>query len=214
MVTPLSVGTRLVLLVLVTAVPLIAYAVGLVIRHAQAEREILLEQASQTTAAAMQSIDRELSGVITGLGVLAVAPTLQREDFEAFHSLASAAVGIAGNSVIILYERSGRRIVSTAVPYGQTLPMRKDMSALGASFDTGRPHVSPLFTSETVRVRTIGVTVPVKIGGEVRYVLGAGLLSDALTGVLRRSGMPDRWTATLVDQYGTIIARTVDPELM
>lgn len=212
MLRPLSVGIRLVLLVLVTAVPLIGYAIGLVIRHAQAQREILLEQASQTTAAAMQSVDRELSGVITGLEVLAAAPTLQREDFQGFHSLASAAVGIAGNSVIILYERSGRRILSTAVPYGETLPIRKDMSPLDAPFNTGRPHVSPLFMSETVRVPTIGVTVPVKIRGEVRYVLGAGLLSDALTGVLRRSGVPSQWIAALVDQYGTIVARTVDSE--
>lgn len=212
MLTPLTVRTRLMLLVLVTAVPLIGSAVALVIRHAQAERDLLLGQASKTAAAVMQSVDRELSGVVTGLEVLAASPALQREDFQAFHSLASTAVGIAGNSVIILYERSGRRVVSTAVPYGETLPSRKDMSALDAPFDTGRPHVTPLFISETVKKPTLGVIVPVKIGGEVRYVLGAGLLSDALTSVLRRSGIPDRWTATLLDQYGRIIARTVDPE--
>jgi hypothetical protein len=170
------------------------------------------QQARGTVDAAMQAVDRELSGAITGLQVLATSPALAREDFASFHAQASAAVGIAGNSVIILYRRDGTRIMSTAVAYGQPLARRLDMSALAAPFETRRPHVSRLFQSETVQQPTLGLVVPVVIDGEVRYVLSAGLLSRRLTELLRASGLPGGWIGTLLDQEGTIIARTRNPE--
>ncbi len=208
---PLSIRHRLTLLVLATAAPLIAFAVGLVLWHSQTEQEVLRQQASRIASAAMQAVDRELSGAIRGLQVLAASPALASKDFAAFHAQAISAVGIAGNSVIILYDRHGNRLVSTAVPYGQALAQRKDMSAIGVPFDTGSPHVMPLFTSETVHSPTVGVAVPVLIDGDTQYVLAAGLLSERLSKLLATSGVPGAWIASLLDQRGTIIARTRNP---
>jgi signal transduction histidine kinase len=210
-VKPSSIRHRLTLLVLVTAAPLIAFAVGLVLWHSQTQQELLRQQAARTVNAAMQAVDRELSGAITGLQVLAASPALAGRDFAAFHAQAQSAVGIAGNSVIILYDRQGNRIVSTAVPYGQSLSARRDMSAIGVPFETGRPHVTPLFMSETVRQPSLGIAVPVTISGEMPYVLAAGLLSERLSELLGSSGVPESWIATLLDQHGTIIARTRNP---
>lgn len=209
---PLTIRARLAFLVVSTTVPLLLFTVMLVLRGSDTERALMQQRASDTVDAAMQSVDRELSGVITGLEVLAASPALALGDFASFHAQARAAVGIAGNSVIILYARDGTRLVSTAVPYGQPLPRRQDMSALAAPFETRRPHVSRLLHSETVRQPTLGLVVPVFIDGEVRYVLGAGLLSRRLTELLQASGLPTTWIGTLLDQDGTIIARTRNSE--
>ena len=207
----LTIHSRLTLLVLATAVPLIAFALGLVLWHSNTEQRLLRAQASRTASAAMQAVDRELSGVIAGLQVLAASPDLAHGDFKGFHAQAQAAVGIAGNSVIILYDRDGNRLVSSAAAYGVPLPRRADMSAFTPPFTTGKPHVTPLFISETVKQPTVGVVVPVFVNGEVKYVLGAGILSQRLSNLLVTSGLPVEWVAALLDQDGTIIARTRKP---
>ena len=207
----LTIHSRLTLLVLATAVPLIAFALGLVLWHSNTEQRLLRAQASRTASAAMQAVDRELSGVIAGLQVLAASPDLAHGDFNGFHAQAQAAVGIAGNSVIILYDRDGNRLVSSAAAYGVPLPRRADMSAFTPPFTTGKPHVTPLFISETVKQPTVGVVVPVFVNGEVKYVLGAGILSQRLSNLLVTSGLPVEWVAALLDQDGTIIARTRNP---
>jgi signal transduction histidine kinase/CheY-like chemotaxis protein len=204
----LSIESRLTLLVVAAITPLVAFAAGLVIWHSQTEQRVLHQDASRTAEATMQAIDREVSGVIAGLQVLAASPALVAKDFVAFQAQARAAVGIAGNSVIMLYDREGNRIVSSAVPYGQPLPPRKDMSQFTPPFTTGKPHVMRLFISETVHRPTVGVVVPVALNGEVTYVLSAGILSDGLSERLAASAMPAGWIAALLDQEGTVIART------
>jgi signal transduction histidine kinase/CheY-like chemotaxis protein len=208
----LSIRQQLRVLVLATAAPLLAFAAALVFWHSHAERELLEQEAVRSGTAAMASVDRELAGAVTGLQVLAASPALAAGDFRAFHAQARAAVGIAGNSVIILYDRAGTRLVSTAVPYGTPVAARRDMSTLSAPFETGKPHITRLFVSETVKQPTLGIVVPVFVDGRVRYVLGAGLLSNRLSGLMRDSGLPREWPAAVLDQEGTIIARTSGPE--
>lgn len=210
--SPLTIRARLALLVVATTVPLLLFTVALVLRGSDTERALLQQRAGATVGATMQIVDRELAGVTTGLQVLAASPALARGDLAAFHAQARAAVGIAGNSVIILYARDGTRVMSTAVPYGTPLPPRPDMSALAPPFETRRPHVSRLYRSESVRQPTLGLVVPVFVDGEVRFVLGAVLLSQRLTELLQISGLPATWIGTLLDQEGTIIARTRRPE--
>jgi signal transduction histidine kinase len=83
-----------------------------------------------------------------------------------------------------------------------------DMSLLATPFNTGKPHVTPLFVSETLKQPTVGIVVPVILDGKVQYVLGAGLLSQGLSDLLAGSGLPGEWVAAVLDQQGTIIART------
>jgi len=205
---PLPIRHHLALLVLVTAAPLLLFTVALVLWHSQTEQELLRQQATRSADAAMQSVDREVSAAIAGLQVLAASPALAAGDLRSFHEQAKGATGIAGNSVIILYDRGGKRHLSTAVPFGQPLAPRLDMAALAVPFDTGRPHVTPLFLSETVKRPTVGIMVPVIVDEQVRYVLGAGLLSDRLGALLTSSGVSAAWPTALIDRDGTIIART------
>jgi signal transduction histidine kinase/ActR/RegA family two-component response regulator len=204
----LGVRGRLVLLVLVTAIPLIGFALALVVSQSRGQEQQLRDQASRIAGAAMSGIDREVTGVIAGLQVLAASPSLDEGDLRAFDAQARSAVGIAGNSVIILYDANGNRLVSTAAPYGQPLPRRTDMSVIGTPFRTGRPYVTGLFISATMKQPSVGVLVPVLRGGQVRYVLGSGLQSSRLSALMTGSGLSSQWVAAVLDEEGTIIART------
>jgi len=208
----LSIREQLRRLVLVTAAPLILFALAIVLWHNNTQQELVQQQAVRTGVAAMEAVDRELAAVITGLQVLAASPSLAEGDLAAFHAQAKAAVGIAGKSVIVLLERNGDRLVSTAAPFGAALPRRLDMGAVGVPFATGKPYVTHLFISESSKQPTLGVVVPVIRGGQVRYVLGAELLSERLSSLLRTAGLPADWPAAVLDQDGTIIARTTGAE--
>lgn len=80
----LSIHARLVLVVLATAVPLTAFAAILVLWHSRIEQDLLREDASRTASAAMQVIDREVSGANAGLQVLAASPYIATRNTSRF----------------------------------------------------------------------------------------------------------------------------------
>lgn len=151
----ISIDRRLRLLVLATALPLFAFSAALAYWQSQTQREFFRQDSATTAAVAMQTVDRELGRAIAGLQVLAASPAVAQRDFRALHAQARAAVGIAGNSIIILYDRAGNRILSTGVEYGQPLPRRMDMSLLATRSSASRPKavVSTTSCSWTCRCR-------------------------------------------------------------
>jgi signal transduction histidine kinase/ActR/RegA family two-component response regulator len=118
-----------------------------------------------------------------------------------------SARGIARDSVVVVYDREGHRIVSTAVPYGQPLPRREDMSALSAPFGTRLPHVTPLFKAGSDGHDALAVVVPVIVEGDVRNVVAAGIRPSRLSELLT-AGLPPDWIAMVLDQNGVVVGAT------
>ena len=58
----------------------------------------------------------------------------------------------------------------------------------------------------------VGVAVPVRRDGEVRYALSAGLAPARLSELLAQQKLPPGWIAGILDGSGTIVARTVEAE--
>src|SRR5262249_38987831 len=56
----------------------------------------------------------------------------------------------------------------------------------------------------------VSVEVPVRIGGEIRYVIAAGLSPAYFSEVLKRN-VPPEWIGSIVDQRGILISRA--PEM-
>jgi len=211
---PISIGRRLVLLVLVTAVPLIAFFAAVLLWHSRNEQVLLRQQGVRAAEVAVQSVDHELATTIAALQVLTNSLALAKEDYARFYEKAKSAGGILRDSVIVVYDREGHRIMSTAFPYGKTLPRREDMSPLSPPFTTRRPHVSPLFKSDFDGHGAIAVIVPVIVEDSVRNVVVAGIRPSRLSELLM-AGLPPDWTATVLDQNGLVIGATEGaPELV
>jgi len=198
-----------VLLVVVTAVPLIAFFAAVLFWHSRNEQALLRQQALRAAAVAMQSVDNELATAISALQVLTNSLSLENEDYARFHEKSKSVGGILRDSVIVVYDRQGRRMMSTAFPYGKTLPRREDMSPLSLPFATRRPHVSPLFTSDFDGHAAVAVVVPVIVDGNVRNVVVAGIRPSRLS-LLLMEGLPPDWTAMVLDQNGMVVGAAGD----
>ena len=195
------------LLVLVTAVPLIAFFVAVLLWHSRTEQVLLRQQGLRAAAVAVQSVDHEIATTIAALQVLTNSLALGRQDYARFYEKAKSAGGILRDSVIVVYDRDGHRMMSTAVPYGQTLPRREDMSPLSPPFGTRLPHVTPLFKSDFDGHGAVAVVVPVIVEDSVRNVVVAGIRPARLSELLM-AGLPPDWLAMVLDQNGLIVGAT------
>ena len=75
---------------------------------------------------------------------------------------------------------------------------------------TARPVVSDLFTSLVVRQPVYNISIPVRRGNEVRFVMSLGLLPEDLRALLQSQSLPAGWSAAIWDSKGVIMARLRD----
>lgn len=207
-----SLKSSLLLLVTLCVLPTAAVNAWLLygnfeLRRVNAEQNTLL-LARQVTA----DLDSEFSAIESALKVLAAAPELQSGNLADFHRRAQAAL-MAGNVYnYVLTNRDGQQLVNTLVPYGLPLPQGGTPAQLERVFTHGETVLTDLFTGPVTRKKAIAMGVPVRVGGDVRYSLNIGLSPDRLNEMLGRQSLPQDWLIAVLDQSGTIVARSREPE--
>lgn len=155
-------------------------------------------------------LDRELTGVEAGLQMLASSPDLMGGDLAGFHRRAREAVRFQIVDSYVLTNKEGRQVINTQVPYGTTLPASGAPEELVRVFQSRMPVLTGLFIGELTRDPTIALGVPVVRGEEVVYSLNVGLSPERIGNVLGRRALPEGWVAAVLDNSGTIVARTRD----
>src|SRR5579872_6645614 len=205
----LSLHTRLVLLVVASVVPLFAFSLG---REYLAYREAVSSTGEQTLALARSMalvVEQELQTRISVLKVLALSPTLELGDFEAFRARAVALIAqqFPGSNILLL-RGDGQQLMNTAAPPRALLPARKDLETLQEVFASGRPVVSGVFLGQVVHRPVIAIDVPVKrADGAVVYVLSLNPGLEDFAQVLRRQQLTEGWLTGVFDQQGITVAR-------
>jgi PAS domain S-box-containing protein len=76
------------------------------------------------------------------------------------------------------------------------------------TFATGKPQVTVLFMAPVVDQFMFGITVPVEIDGESRYVLGRSQDQHSLARLVAANELPPGWLAVIADAAHHIIARS------
>ena len=200
MLRKLSLRSRLTFLIAGSTVPLILAAAILIFQNYQEAWRNASERVLQTTRGTMAAVDDELQDVIAALRVLAQSPALQRRDFAAFRAeaLRFTAEYPAGHTISVA-DRDGHQVFNSGVADGAPLPPR-NMDAVRAVFDTGRPHVSDIFVGSLLKQPIFTVDVPIAIDGQVVYDL-------AFNPPLRRFGeiidvqrLPPDWVISIFDR--------------
>ncbi|HEU5176759.1 MAG TPA: cache domain-containing protein, partial [Burkholderiales bacterium] len=174
------------------------------------ERSRLIRDSTATARALSAAVDTELTAVKAALFALATSPHLGSGDMAAFHAQAAAAMKDQTFVNVILSDRSGRQLLNTFRKFGEPLPAQGDPGGLLRVFETGAPVVSDLFQGRLTQSYIIGIGVPVRHDGAVRFGLSAGLAPERLTELLRQQRLPPGWIAAVLDRRGTIVARTHD----
>jgi PAS domain S-box-containing protein len=153
-------------------------------------------------------VDRQIIGEIERLQALAASPSLRRDDFAEFQRQAEASLALQQRGNIVLIDRNMQQIVNTFVPFGKPLPKAVARKPIETTFATGKPQVTGLFMAPVVDYSMFGITVPVEIGGESRYVLGRSQDQRALARLVAANELPPGWLAVVADAGHHIIARS------
>jgi PAS domain S-box-containing protein len=109
---------------------------------------------------------------------------------------------------IVLIDRNMQQLVNTFVPFGKPLPKAAVPRTPEMTFATGKPQVTVLFMAPVVDQFMFGITVPVEIDGESRYVLGRSQDQHSLARLVAANELPPGRLAVIADAAHHIIARS------
>src|SRR5947207_1153970 len=202
------------MLVLAAVLPLLAFSAVMGVVFWRQQRAAYDERHLERVRALAMALDRELEGHARALQVLALSTALKNGDLHAFYERAQRVR--AEQSVwdaVILTDTTGAQVINTRRPFGVPLPRTAIGDALVAqAVTTGRPTVSPLVKGALTGQYTTAVVVPIRYDGHVRYLLLASLEPRVWLDLLARYPIVSGATMTLLDQHGTIVARTLNSE--
>lgn len=219
---------HLIVLVAAAVLPLLLFAVVIVLQDLAERREIMDRGMQDTVRALSLAVDGEVKTSLAVLQTLAASPYLDRGDLAHFHEICVRTMRDRPAAYVVLFDTSGKALVNSSRPYGVSLPNpltatrpagadpRYPEVPLGGGdpvknvLESGAAVVSDLFISLVTRGPRIGLDVPVVRAGELRYVLEMSIDAAELTRVLEGQRPPADSVLALVDRRGIVIARTRD----
>ncbi len=207
-----TIRTSLTALVLVCVVPAMLVAAALVAQNYWMQKEALYRETVVLARVLTSAVDREFSGIESGLRVLATSSDLAAGDLASFHQRATQALKFQMASTYMLTDTGGHQLLNTLVPHGHTLPSAVAPTDIQQAITTGKPVLTDLFTEPTSGKPTLAISVPVVKDDSVPYALSVGLSADRVGDILKRQELPEGWIAAVMDGTGTIVARTRDAD--
>ncbi|HYH39821.1 MAG TPA: response regulator [Azospirillum sp.] len=206
----------LLLLLVAALLPVLVFAGWMVARTADAQRAAVEERVRHLAQTLAVAIDRELTGMASALQVLAITPRAERGDLPGIHSLAVDVLRQIDprreGLYITLTDRDGQQLLNTRRPFGEPLPRTANVDMVRRVVETGQAQVSDLFPGVVADTPLVAVGVPVRRGGAVEQVLAMSIPVEALSGILRRQGLPEGWIAGVWDRRNVVLARSLSPE--
>jgi hypothetical protein len=107
---------------------------------------------------------------------------------------------------IVLIDRNMQQLVNTFVTFGKPLPKAIVPKLVERTFETEKPQVTGLFMAPIVNQVLYGITVPVEIDGESRYVLGRSQDQQAIARLVAANELVPGRLAVVADAAHHIIA--------
>ena len=199
----------LILIVFGTLLPvLVLTAVLIVLYHTQMRRatEVRFEE---TARALSSGVDRELGASIGALQVLATSDALRTGNLREFDRVARAVLAHQSRwKDLVLYDPTGRQLISLLVPFGTPLRMTRDVDVFERVIGSRSPGVSNLYQGRQSGEFLVCVAVPVLANDAPRYVLAASIDPASLVELLSQSPLPVGTLVSLTDRNHVIVARS------
>jgi len=184
-------------------------AAGFLVYYDYQNRRALTEQRMLETARALTMVvDRELSSMQAGLGVLATSKKLAEGDLPAFYRRAQAITEDYPGAYILLADATGQEFLNTIAPFGAPLPKYSVPDAVRRVFAIGRPLISNSFKGVFTGRPMISVHVPVLRDGRVVYDLAMNVPADRIARVLLLQHLPPEWVGSIFDSNQVMVGRT------
>jgi signal transduction histidine kinase len=201
-------------LVVGCTLPAVLVAGVLIVQSYERERERLERDMIATARALMQAVDADLNSFHSTLRALAASTHLRQGDLRTFYDELQRLIPGQVASNFVLHRPDGQQLLNTIRPFGAPLPRETDLRMINRAIESDGPVVSDLFRGPATGRLVLGTTMPVKIDGEVRYMIGMGMFAERLSEVLRRQNVPEGWVVSILDRNGTIGAITSGPQTL
>jgi signal transduction histidine kinase len=207
----LRLRTLLTVLVLVTTIPIAAFAAWLISRSSAQQQALVDRQNIEQARAVSVAVDTEIESTIASLQVLGLLESITAADKTEFVEIAERILALhPGWHSVRLVDRNLKVVAGTsAAPAGSALVNPQWVSEVIAS---GRPVISTVVHDPTTADWTVSIGVPVNRGNAMPCVLAAKVYARMFNDVLQRQKVPPGGVVTLLDAASRIVARTRSPE--
>ncbi len=215
------------LVVGLTIVPLLLFAIGASAILTQQESRAVLATLERRTTAAVVALDRLFGRELGRMTTLAGSGSLDDGNLAEFYTEAVRALHAQPEwlTVILSEPGSGQQLVNPLRPFATPLPVFPDLESHESVVRTQRPAMvaRPVSAWPVAGQPIFGLRVPVVRDGKVVYVLSAAVRPEIVAGLVQRLDLPAGWGPGIVDEKGIVLActkcppdslgRTVQPEL-
>jgi signal transduction histidine kinase len=174
----------------------------------QGEQIRAAESAISRARAVASAVDRDVGITQAALRTLATSPLLTQNDLAGFHAQALVALPDLNAENLVLMDRTGQVLLTTAHPWGTPLPQLVAPQLLQRILKTGQPGLSDLFLGPIADKLIYSVGVPVTRDGSIVYTLNASATPTQMLKLLSEQKLPDSWRASIIDSSGSVVART------
>jgi two-component sensor histidine kinase len=212
-VPKLSLPVRLALLIAGTMLPLIVFAVGIVVHNYEQDRKEATQRVLDTVRSLRLVLDAEMQRMTGGLQVLSLTNALRNRDFEGFRRIASGFLEQYGqDGVVLVADRDGRQLFSSATPDTASLPPRNNREIVEKVFSTRKPGYSNLFMGAVKKQLIVTVEVPVVRDGEVLFDISFSPPIEMFQSIIEKQRPNEDWTISIFDGEGINFARVPNPQ--
>jgi signal transduction histidine kinase len=207
----LRLRTLLTVLVIVTTLPIAAFAGWLISRSSAQQQALVDRQNIEQARAVSVAVDTEIESTIASLRVLGLLESINAADKTEFIQIAGRILSLhPGWHSVRLLDRNLNVIAGTsAAPAGSPI-VKPDWG--GEVIASGRPAISRVVHDPVSGEWTVSIGVPVNRGNAGPYVLAAKVYARMFNEVLQRQKVPPGGVVTLLDATPHIVARTRNPE--
>ncbi len=201
-----SIGAYLMALVIVVALPLLAFVGFLVLQLEGQEREGLANETAEDAQLIARSVDRELQDMATTLRLLITSPELEAGDLRAFHDRTQRS--LRSNSLyVIVVDKDGQQRLNTRSPFGDPLAKMSNMPALESVLKSRITEVSSVFFGKTSNKWVFNVAMP--LPNELSHSGSAIIMTqnaEDMEKLVSVEGLPTGWSAAVIDGQGQVVA--------
>lgn len=205
-----SLRRTLVALVVMCVLPAVVVCLVLTYALFQMTRAEVEQRAALLAQRVTADIERELASVESALRAAVVLQGVAVGDWPGWEQRALQVFPpglVEGISIT-----DGQGMAGPVLASGGSMPADWTHAAHRATAVevSGLAQLSDGFVSPTTGACTLAMSVPVQVGGEVRYRLGATLNPQRLVDAVSRHALPPEWLVAVLDGRGTIIGRSRD----
>lgn len=195
-------------LILVATVPMTGLASYLIASEVLTARSQLETGLHRTAASFALTVERELVSSRDALYILSFSDTLQRDDIAGFFGTLTSLPSLRSSwRSAYLADMNGEVLFNTGQPTGKPLGDLPDAAALERVRLTGQHAVTSLVRGPDGQ-RMTSVLVPVRVKGELRYVLGAWIDPASWQKLMTSVAVNKGGFVSIVDARHDLIARS------